>query len=191
MGRKKLHEDLQKVDPQTAQKIPPGNIQRVIRALEIYQITGKPISEIQRDKTKPSPFPFSWVGLFCQKETLTNHLKRRCQKMIEGGMVEEVENLIQKGISANCPALQGLGYHLVIDFLAGKINHQELTEKFFHETKLYAKRQLTWFKSNPRIKWFEYDPQADPTLTAVKIHHFLREKHGKPFFLQETKNLLK
>ncbi len=168
-GRKVLHDELARVDPIAAKAIPANNIARLIRALEVYLLTGQPLSQWQREKTNPSPRSFLWIGLRWPKEVLEKHLQERCRRMIREGFLEETRALLKQGIPADAPALQSLGYRSAVEHLQGRLSRQEWEEQFIRETRLYAKRQMTWFRANPRIRWLDVPGPFDPAFLASKI----------------------
>jgi tRNA dimethylallyltransferase len=168
-GRPALHAELARVDPEAAEKIPAGNIARLIRALEVHELTGIPISRWQKEKTAPSPRRFSWFGLRWPKDVYEKRLAARCADMLKGGMLEETEALLKEGLPRNAPALQSLGYRQTVDFLEGRIGRDELAASFYSQSRLYAKRQATWFRANPRVQWFDVKNEDDLALIAEKI----------------------
>jgi tRNA dimethylallyltransferase len=152
-GRPALHRELTAVDPVASEKIPANNIQRIVRALEVYRLTGKPLSWWHREKTTPSPLSFLWIGLHWEKSALESRLAERCRAMVNGGLVEETASLLKSGVPADAPAFQSLGYREALAHLAGRLTRAEMSDQFIHQTRLYAKRQLTWFRRDPRVEW--------------------------------------
>jgi tRNA dimethylallyltransferase len=145
-GNAALYEKLKKVDPVSAAKIPAGNTQRLIRAIEVYQLTGKPISSFHTKKTNELPADKAlFVLLDWDKKLLHKRIKTRTKKIF-GGMVTETKNLIAKGYRPDCPALRSLGYSEILQYLGGSLTKTQALEKIIRLTKAYAKRQVTWFK---------------------------------------------
>ena len=143
-GNEKLHEDLQMVDPRSAEKIHPNNIRRVIRALEVYQLTGKTMSEFQ-DRQDPEPIYNSvLIGLTMERELLYERINKRVDLMIEEGLLSEVENLYNLGIK-DCQSIQAIGYKEIYEFFENQITLEEAVEQLKQNSRRYAKRQLTWF----------------------------------------------
>lgn len=167
-GRPALHRALAQVDPDAARGIPPNNIARVVRALEVHALTGKPLSWWQKEKTRPAKWPFKWFGLRWEKEELLARLQERCRAMTPG-ILEETERLLAAGVPSSAPAFQALGYRSAMRRLKGEISAQELEDDLFRETKLYVKRQLTWFRANPRILWLDVTGSTKPSETARKV----------------------
>jgi tRNA dimethylallyltransferase len=157
-GRAALHAELARVDPVAAGKIPANNIQRVLRALEVFHLTQKPISawhaEHQRDqKNKPSAFPMKMIGIELDKSELHRRIAQRCAQMVADGIIDETRALLAQGYSPNCPALTGLGYPRVIQFLNGKLTREQMQHFLEQDTRQYAKRQVTWFKHQAEVQW--------------------------------------
>jgi tRNA dimethylallyltransferase len=155
-GRPHLHAELARLDPEAAGKIPANNIHRVIRALEVHKLTGKPLSDWHRDhqnKKKKSSRALEYVGIDVDRETLHRRIETRCHAMLEGGMIAETENLLQKGFSPECPALSGLGYPRVLSYLKGELSREKTAALLAQDTRRYAKRQLTWFRHQMKVQW--------------------------------------
>jgi tRNA dimethylallyltransferase len=157
-GRPFLHRQLALVDPEAAQKIPFNNIQRVIRALEVYRLSGKSLSvwhaEHQKElKDKPGKYHFDILGLDPGLEELTRRIEIRCKAMLEQGMIEETQALLKQGVLEHCPGLSGLGYPRVVSYLKGRMTKPELLQLLIQDTRQYAKRQRTWFKTQLEVTW--------------------------------------
>ncbi len=153
-GRAVLHRELQKADPLAAQIIPPNNIQRVIRALEVYKITGRPLSSLQKEGTHPAPWDFAWFGLRLDSPLYQERLQKRCRSMVEG-ILAETRDLLRRGVLPTAPAFQSLGYRESLAHESGQISKDEFEQELFKQTRLYAKRQLTWFRGEPSIHWID------------------------------------
>ncbi|HRY30072.1 MAG TPA: tRNA (adenosine(37)-N6)-dimethylallyltransferase MiaA [Elusimicrobiota bacterium] len=178
-GRAAVHAELAKIDPDAAAKIPPNNIARVVRALEVFHLTGQPLSRWQKEQTRPSTRTFAWFGLRWEKNELEKILEARCRRMVPG-LLKETAALLEKGLPPDAPALQSLGYAAAIDVLNGKIPEEKFETDFFRETRLYVKRQLTWFRANPRIRWIDLAPPFKPERVAEKIQQLLRDASAAP-----------
>ena len=153
-GALTLHERLHKCDPDSAARIHPNNMVRVIRALEVYEITGKPISELQVQwKNSRTRYEFRAIGLNMSQEKLNNRIEARADRMMAVGLVEEVKGILDAGHSPNCIALRSFGYKEVIDYLCGQLTLLEAISLLKQKTRQFAKRQLTWFRGDPRIEW--------------------------------------
>ena len=158
-GAMSIYKELEKVDSESAKKIDPNNIRRVARALEIYKVTGKTKTQLDIESRKEVKYDYRLFGMEWNRETLYNRIDLRVDKMIEAGLIDEVRNVTEKFKISNT-AVQGLGYKEVIEFLNGNISYEEMIEKLKLETRHYAKRQLTWFRRDKRIKWIKPDENA-------------------------------
>jgi len=175
-GSESLYRELQDIDPVAAEKINPRNIRRIIRALEIYRATGQPPSQLQR-KQAPS-FPTLLIGLTRERSELYRRIDRRVDKMIQKGLVEEVEQLLKKDYSPSLPSMSGIGYKQISQFLRGEMTLPEAVDKIKYETHRLARHQYAWFRpSDSRIHWFgagEADAKGSSdfpgaTLNQIKI----------------------
>ena len=155
-GNVALHERLRRCDPETANRVHPNNRVKVIRALEVYELTGKPISALQGQWKRNKPrYPFRAFGLNMPREVLYRRIEERVDQMVEAGLIEEVEWLLDQGYSRNCVAMQSFGYKELIDHLDGKRTLNEAITLLKQNTRRFAKRQLTWFRNDPRIEWID------------------------------------
>ena len=155
-GNVTLHERLRRCDPETANRVHPNNLVRVIRALEIYELTGKPISSLQQQWKMNEPrYPFRAFGLNMPRETLYQRIEERVNRMVEAGLIEEVKGLLDQGCPRNCVAMQSFGYKELIDYLDRNRTLDEAIALLKQNTRRFAKRQLTWFRNDPRIEWLD------------------------------------
>ena len=145
-GKAGLHARLQEKDPASAEKIPPGNVQRTMRALELFLLTGKPASELKSGNffQLPDTQQSHWVYLDWDRQTLTARIQTRTEQIFDG-MVEEARLLSAAGFSAQTPGLKSLGYPQAVEFLTGKLSRSAAVERIATLTRQYAKRQRTWF----------------------------------------------
>jgi tRNA dimethylallyltransferase len=149
-----LYRELQDIDPMAAAKINPSNIRRIVRALEIYYATGQPPSQLQRKKA-PS-FPILLIGLTRERSELYRRIDWRVDKMIQMGLVEEVEELLKKGYSPSLPSMSGIGYKQISQFLRGEMTLPEAIDKIKYETHRLVRHQYAWFHlSDSRIHWVD------------------------------------
>jgi len=162
-GKVALHNALKERDPVTAAKLHPHDTVRIIRALEIYELTGKPKSEQVPDHNKiypPLDPSILYLGLHAPREALYERINKRCVKMIDQGLIEETAKILQSGYSPHLKPLQSIGYRHAIWYLHGKVTHDEMLRLLQRDTRRFAKRQLTWFKRDPRIRWFDITAQS-------------------------------
>ncbi len=149
-----LHRRLEQVDAASAKKIHPNDLRRVIRALEVYLRTGEPISSLQRKmEEKQRPYKPLYIGLFRDRPELYARIDLRVDQMIQGGLIGEVEELLTK-YPQQPTALQALGYKEIVQYLRGQATLVDAVELLKRDTRRYAKRQLSWFKRNEQIHWF-------------------------------------
>jgi len=155
-GKEKNHLELQKVDPVSAQKLHPNDEKRVIRALEYFQLNGKPISENQQAFQQPqSLYPVFLIGLNTERSLLYQGIEKRVDAMMAEGLLDEVKSLLQSGCLPQSQAMQGIGYRQLIQYLQGTLTMDAAIALIKQESRRYAKRQLTWFRRDPRIHWYD------------------------------------
>jgi tRNA dimethylallyltransferase len=161
-----LYGELQDIDASAAAKINPGNTRRVIRALEIYYSTGQPPSQLQH-KEVPG-FPVLIIGLTQERSELYKKIDRRVDKMLQRGLIEEVEQLLKKGYSPSLPSMSGIGYKQIGQFLQGEMTLPEAIDKIKYETHRLARHQYAWFRlSDSRIHWFDVSETKRRTRTVA------------------------
>ena len=155
-GNEALHRELEKVDPKSASELHPNNVRRVIRALEIYRLTGKTKSE-QATMDKPFELPYTPVlmGITQERVKLYEKCDLRVKKMMEEGLLQEVRNLLANGLTPEMQSMQGIGYKELVKHINGELSLPEAVELMQKLTRHLAKRQLTWFRANPDILWFD------------------------------------
>ncbi|MDD5312526.1 MAG: tRNA (adenosine(37)-N6)-dimethylallyltransferase MiaA [Dehalococcoidia bacterium] len=153
-GSAELYEQLKGIDPETAGKILPNNIRRIIRALEIFHATGQKPSQIR--KKGKLPFPVLMIGLTAGREKLYELINSRTDRMIESGFVEEVSGLLKKGYTLELPSMSSIGYRQIGMYLQNEINLEEAVRQIKFGTHRFARGQYAWFHlSDSRIKWFD------------------------------------
>lgn len=161
-GLQYLHKILEDVDIVSSKKISVNDKKRVIRALEIYDITGKTMSEYNKDFRKENKdYNLVMICLNMDRPKLYDNINKRVDIMIEEGLVEEVKLILNMGYSPNCIALQGIGYKEIIMHLNGKLSLEESINLIKQKSRNYAKRQLTWFRRDSRIEWINIDEFKD------------------------------
>ena len=152
-GSEKLFERLKTIDPVSAAKMDATKVRRVIRALEVYYTTGKPISDLHSVQEIKIPFKTIQFGFDWERKVLYQRIERRVDEMIKNGLVEEVRGLFEKGYSRSANALNTVGYKEAFDFIDGKITRDEMIRLIKQNTRHFVKRQLTWFRADKRIRW--------------------------------------
>ncbi|SEM49610.1 tRNA dimethylallyltransferase [Mesobacillus persicus] len=153
-GTEELYERLKKVDPDSAERIHPNNVRRVIRALEVFQCTGKTMTEYQQDQQPELLYDTCLIGLTMERELLYNRINQRVDIMKEQGLVEEVRSLFDSGLR-ECQSIQAIGYKELYDYFEDKVSFDTAIENLKQNSRRYAKRQLTWFRNKMDVEWFE------------------------------------
>jgi tRNA dimethylallyltransferase len=160
-GNEFLHKKLSKVDPEAARRIHPNNLVRVIRALEVYELTGISISKLQKQGLyDKGEFDFIKIGLNLDREKLYAKIEKRVDQMMEQGLLDEVIRLTELGYSQKLTPLKTLGYKELFSYLERKISLSEAVDLIKKNTRNYAKRQLTWFKKEKDITWFDVEKNS-------------------------------
>ncbi len=154
---------LREFDPDSAQTLHPGNKRRIIRAAEVYLETGKTITQHNRESQAiPPKYEPLWIGLdFVDRADLYSRIDLRVEQMLEQGLLSEIQWLLDRGISASATSLQAIGYKEPMAALRGEMTMEEAVEKIKQESRRYAKRQLTWFRRNPRIHWIFREKETE------------------------------
>lgn len=160
-GNEYLYRRLLECDEESARRIHPNDIRRIVRALEVYIKTGTPLSKLQAQYKGQEPlYETIWIGLTLDRNLLYERINRRVDVMIESGLIEEVKRLYQEGLKPQSTAYQALGYKEIIWYLKGFATLDEAVRILKRDTRHYAKRQLSWFRRDERIKWFDYGDYA-------------------------------
>lgn len=155
-GNEYLHSLLAEVDPESTQRLHSNDVKRIIRALEVYRVTGKTMTyHYSVSRLNPSKYDFILVGLSMDREVLYKRINKRVDIMLDQGLVEEVKALLEKGYTKNLTSMQGIGYKEIINYLEGNCSLDEAIETIKQESRRYAKRQFTWFRRIEEIKWFD------------------------------------
>ncbi|NPV08911.1 MAG: tRNA (adenosine(37)-N6)-dimethylallyltransferase MiaA [Anaerolineae bacterium] len=172
-GPEYLHRRLADVDPTAAAGIHPNNLRRIIRALEVFQQTGVPISRLQ-DRGEPR-YRYQVLGVTAPRRELYRRADQRVDAMIERGLVEETRRLLEAGYSPQLPAMSGLGYRQVAEYLAGQYDLSEAIRRIKTCTHRFIRQQHTWFRlDDPRICWFEQPLDPQEVLSVVRL--FLEDR---------------
>jgi len=153
-----LYNRLRAVDPKAARRIHPNDIYRIIRALEIYEVSGNPISKYhQAHAFKDHRYRVLKFGLNVGREALYDRINLRVDNMIESGFVQEVRELLNRGYSKDLKPMQSIGYRHMVSFLEGRVEWDEAIRTLKRDTRRYAKRQMTWFRKDPDLQWKDPD----------------------------------
>ena len=155
-GAPALYARLRELDPESADRIEPGNARRVVRALEVIELTGRPYRAALPPRRYRLPDVIQ-IGLDIDRPTLDARIERRVEAMWSAGLVAEVEALIRAGLPDAATASRALGYRQVIDFLRGAISEHQAQAETMTATRKFARRQDSWFRRDPRVHWLPYD----------------------------------
>lgn len=180
-GPERLHQRLSSLDPPTAARIHPRDAFRLIRALEILEVTGRRVSDLweahRKDLVHP---PALFLGLRRERTALYRRINDRVDRMIESGLVEEVERLLQAGYPSDLKPFRSHNYRHIVAFLLGQEKFEEAVRRTKQETRQYAKRQMTWFRREKEVTWFDLTegPSRRFTETMVGQIRGLQERYG-------------
>ncbi len=167
-GVSALHRNLEQVDPEAAKRIHPQDLQRIVRALEVYQQTGVPISQLQQEGAGRRFLPL-YIGLARDRRDLYRRIEERVDEMIEEGFVEEVDSLLEAGYSPELNSFSAVGYREIVSHLKENVALEEAIGLIKRNTKRYAKRQLTWFQAVEGIRWIELKEESELSEAVRKI----------------------
>ena len=172
LGGEGMLELLRSFDPERAEKLHPADMRRIVRAIEIYRLTGKTITQHDAEtRSLPPRYEAHRIALsFCDRADLYARIDRRVQQMVRDGLFDEVQRLLDEGLSPACTSMQAIGYKEAALALRGEISRQEAVALIQQNSRRYAKRQLTWFGRDPEAQWIRWDrePDLDEALEATK-----------------------
>lgn len=153
-GRYQLHRRLLEVDPDTANRLHVNDVRRIVRALEVYLLTGVPFSKQPQVETEP-PYNYRVATLTMDRSTLYQRIEKRVDMMLDAGLADEVRSLLESGVPADAQALKGIGYKEMIPYLRGECTLDEAVYELKLGTRHYAKRQLTWMRREEDVLWVD------------------------------------
>lgn len=171
-GPEALHRKLSAVDPAAAAAISNQDKHKIVRALEVFQITGQPFSGWINTGRQPSKHKFVVMGLHMDKNAIDKRIEIRSKRMLDEGMIEETETVLKKGFSKDCPALASFGYREAVQVIEGSLPKAEFLPRLIKGTKAYAKRQRTWFRTQTKPVWIDCDATTPPQEIALKMKAF-------------------
>ncbi len=154
-GNEALHKLLATTDPATAKRLHPNDTRRVIRALEVWELTGIPFSRQQMPTEQDGPYDLRLYAMDLPRDTLYARIDQRVDAMLARGLVDEVKGLLNRGVKPEAQAMQGLGYKELVPVIMGETPLEEAVDTLKRRTRNYAKRQLTWFNRDQRIHWLK------------------------------------
>ncbi|MDP3936579.1 MAG: tRNA (adenosine(37)-N6)-dimethylallyltransferase MiaA [Deltaproteobacteria bacterium] len=161
---------LEDVDPASAARIHANDAYRIARALEVFELTGEPLSELQeRQRRLPPAYDARWLGLTEDRPVLYDRIEARCDRMIAAGFLEEVVRLREEGFGLDLRPLRSLGYRQMGDVVRGEQTLPEALDEMKKETRRYAKRQITWFRARPGISWLSPTRERRAILDSARV----------------------
>ncbi|MBI3004579.1 MAG: tRNA (adenosine(37)-N6)-dimethylallyltransferase MiaA [Ignavibacteriales bacterium] len=167
-GPSALLETLKKVDPTSAVNIDVTKPRRIIRALEVYYITGIPISRLHHEARKTQQFRVAQFAIMWERESLYQKINDRVEDMMRQGFVEEVRGLLGRGFDSRYNAMNTVGYRELLQHLSGELNAAEVVDLIKQNTRRLAKRQLTWFRADKRIRWIKGREDLNETVDQLR-----------------------
>ncbi len=163
-GDEAMHRELSSVDPLAASRIHPNDRKRILRALEVFRLTGSAISDLQREWSNPKEGPSRKIlGLQISRETLHRRVQERVQRMLQAGWVEEVESILKSG-GFGPQSSKALGYPEIINHLEGKADLEKTAERITQKTRVFVRRQMTWLRSFPDLIWLDAEDRKPAPL---------------------------
>lgn len=178
-GEDYLYDRLKEVDPESAEKIHKNNVKRVMRALEVYHITGRKFSETNMSVRKgSSKYNCILIGIRSDRKVLYQRINERVDKMMEKGLAEEVRALMSKGYGKELVSMQGIGYKEIIEYLEGSTGLCEAVEILKRNTRRFAKRQFTWFLRDDNVKWFDVPSAEEIDIVVENIYNYVKYQGG-------------
>ncbi len=167
-GSAALHGRLRELDPEAANRIAPGDLKRIVRALEVFEVTGRPLSVHHAEHRLAEPsFEALKLGLAPPRAVLYAAIERRFGAMLAAGLVEEVRRLLAVGPSSNAPVFDAIGYRQIAAFLRGELGLEDAIALAKRESRRLAKRQLTWFRRDPAIRWLDPEGAEEEALPML------------------------
>jgi tRNA dimethylallyltransferase len=169
-GYDRLYARLVEVDPVAAARLHPRDESKVIRALEVYQLSGRRMSEFQREHGfAERPFAALMIGLNRDRDMLYRRIEGRIDWQLAHGLIEETKRLLAQGYQRDSAAMKGLGYRQVAEHLAGEYDAAEMVRRFKRDTRRFSKRQMTWFRKEPGIQWLMIEESESVQHTATRV----------------------
>lgn len=179
-GRYFLHEELTRIDPESAARLHPHDEVKIVRALEVHHLSGRRLSDVQqRHGFAEQPFSVLMIGLNRDRSALYRRIDGRVESMFARGVVEETASLLARGYRRDSGAMKGLGYQQISGYLSGQYDRAEALRLLQRDTRHFAKRQLTWFRKEPGLQWWSLSEQDSPQDVAGRlletVQSFLRD----------------
>jgi len=175
-GAEHVYQRFRRLDPEYAADIHVNDVKKLVRALEIHELTGKRPSEHFDRTHQPLDHPYRIIGLHRNRRTLYDRINRRVDRMLEAGLPEEVKTILEKGYTGDENALQTVGYQEIIQYLRGEISLDEATRQIRKHSRHYAKRQLTWFRNQHQTRWFRFEDYEQEEELVDDVFEYLQQE---------------
>jgi len=178
-GLGELYRELTAIDPVTADRISPNDARRIVRAMEVYQLTGKPISSFKK-QWESNRIKHDWtiIGLRREKADASSRINKRVKKMINDGLVDEVKSLLNEDKPLSKQARCAIGYAEIIEHLSGKTNLEDAVESIKINTRRFAKSQRTWFKTFQNVQWLDVEAEEPPEKIFERAQRLINDSPG-------------
>lgn len=171
-----LHRELGRVDPESAARLHPRDLVKIVRALEVYALSQRPLSEVHREHGfEDRPFSALLIGLNRDRAALYGRIDARVESQVSKGLIEETQRLLSEGYERQLGSMKGLGYRQIAGYLWGEYDYAEAIRRLKRDTRHFAKRQLTWFRKEPDLRWLMIDERESPDDTAERVVAVIRE----------------
>lgn len=169
-GRDGLYAELMRVDPETAARLHPNDASKIMRAVEVFRLSGRPLSTVQAEHGfHETSFATLLIGLERPKETLYRRIEERIDWQLAHGMIEETRALLGRGYGRELGSMKGLGYRQIGAYLAKECDYADMVRQFKRDTRRFAKRQMTWFRSEPGVVWLSIEDHEPSEQTAERV----------------------
>lgn len=169
-GAAALHRELERVDPDLASRLHPRDTVKIIRGLEVYLLTGRPLSEVHRKHaSQDRAFAPLLIGLVRDREALYRRIEDRADQQLARGLLAETETLLRRGYGPQLASMKGLGYRHMAGYVLAAYGYDEAVRRFKRDTRHFAKRQLTWFRQEPHIRWLDLEPRDAPETIVQRV----------------------
>lgn len=171
-----LYKMLERVDPVITDRIHPNDNQRTLRAIEVFFGTGRKLSDYYNDERVAADIDYLKIGINCDRSYLYDRINNRVDKMVSSGLIDEVISLRKMGFDRGTPGMAAIGYKEILDYLDGNLSLQQAVDDIKKNSRHYAKRQLTWFRSLDDVCWFA--PDEDDKITETVMKYISGKKYG-------------
>lgn len=174
-GSEQIHRRLQELDPAAAERIHPNNIKKIIRAIEVCERSGKEFPDFALELHETEDYEPILIGLTRDRAELYRRIEERVDQLLDAGLIEEVSGLLKMGLTYDDISMKGIGYKEIIGFLNGEYDKEEAVRLIKLNTRHYAKRQLTWFRRYPEMRWFDLSEYSGPDKGTAAILAYIKE----------------